>query len=101
MTTESYGTGGFERTADRVQLEAGAGQRIVVYLPPDFGAELDPVAVASTIALDAARLAADGWRIMTSAAIPLRHGGVAFGMQGSGFETKLAVMVVYGTLLGA
>ena len=77
------------------EYPAGADQVLVVYTPPDASIELDPLAIAGDIAADATARAADGWRIVSTADMPLRHGGTAFGLQGSGFETKAAILVVY------
>jgi hypothetical protein len=77
------------------EFPAGSDQVLVVYMPPDTSIELDPLAIATEIAGDATTRAADGWRIVSTADMPLRHGGTAFGLQGSGFETKAAVLVVY------
>ena len=77
------------------EYPAGPDQVLVVYTPPDTSIELDPLAIATEIAGDAATRAANGWRVVSTADMPLRHGGTAFGLQGSGFETKAAVLVVY------
>jgi hypothetical protein len=77
------------------EFEAGPDHLIVVYRPEDSGAELDPAAVFAWVAQDATARAADGLRILSMTSMPLRHAGVAFGGQGSGFETKVAVAVVY------
>ena len=79
------------------EFDAGEGQQIVVYLADDTGYEIDPVALYGDIAADSATRRNAGQRIVSMAAVPLRHGGVAFGMTGSGFETKVAIAVVYAT----
>ena len=81
---------------DPVELAAGPDQAVVVYQPPDDGAELDPIRIFSVVARDAAERAANGEWIVTMAVLPLRHSAVAFGRDGSGFATKAAVAVVYG-----
>jgi hypothetical protein len=73
---------------------AGEAQLLVVYQPMDDGNELDPLAIFSEIAADAAKRAADGHSIVTMTVLPLRHAQV-FGRTGSGYETKTAVAVVY------
>jgi hypothetical protein len=83
------------------EYPAGPDQVLVVYAPPDASIELDPLAIASEIAADAATRASGGWRIVSTADMPLRHGGTAFGLQGSGFETKAAILVVYARTAGA
>jgi hypothetical protein len=75
---------------------AGAGQTIVVYISADTGEEVDPLALYGEIAGDAAERAAAGQRIVSMAAVPTRHAQGFMARQGSGYETKLAVAVVYG-----
>lgn len=77
------------------EFEAGPDHTIVVYAPDDLGIEVDPVAVFGEVAADAAARAANGQHIMSMTSMPLRHGGTIFGQEGSGFETKVAIGVVY------
>ncbi|HEY4227628.1 MAG TPA: hypothetical protein VGM49_04765 [Candidatus Limnocylindrales bacterium] len=77
------------------EYPAGSNQLLVVYTPPDTSVELDPMAIATEIAADATTRASSGWRIVSTADMPLRHAGTFLGQQGSGFETKAAVLVVY------
>jgi hypothetical protein len=77
------------------ELIAGANQSIVVYLSSDTGTEVDPMALYAEVALDAERRSEAGQRIVSMASVPVRHAGVLMGRQGSGFETKIAVAVVY------
>jgi hypothetical protein len=77
------------------EFDAGNGQSIVVYISPDTGGEIDPVGLYGTIAQDAAQRAAAGQRIVSVAAVPTRHSGAFIGREGSGYETKFAVAVVY------
>ena len=77
------------------EIEAGADQWIVLYVPPDTGGELDPSSIYGEIAKDAAKRARDGQMIASMHAMPLRHGGVYLGRNGSGFETRAAIVVVY------
>jgi hypothetical protein len=79
-----------------IELPAGPDQTIVVYRPMDLSSELEPVSIFSAIAADAEARAARGEWIVTMAVMPLRHAGTAFGQEGSGYETKAAVAVVYG-----
>jgi hypothetical protein len=66
-----------------------------VYQPPDLGSEIDPASLMGWIAADArARLAA-GLRMLSMTSIPLRHAGTAWGNDGSGYQTKVAVAVLY------
>jgi len=75
---------------------AGNGQVIVTYISEDTGDEVDASAVSEEIAADAQRRAAAGLRIVAMAGMPLRHAAVAFGREGSGYNTKEAVLVTYG-----
>ena len=77
------------------EFPAGPDHVIVVYMPPDTSTEVDPVYVFSWIAADANRRAASGLRMLSMTAMPLRHAGTAFGQEGSGYETKTSVAVLY------
>jgi hypothetical protein len=79
----------------RQEFEAGPDHLIVVYLPLDTSSEVDPVAIFAEIADDATRRASMGLRMLSMTSMPLRHAGVAFGQQGSGYETKTSIAVVY------
>ena len=79
----------------QTDLEAGPDQVIVVYVPPDTGGELDPAAIYGHIADDATKRDSDGLRIVSMHAMPLRHAGVYLGRNGSGFESRVAVVTVY------
>jgi hypothetical protein len=87
--------GGFE--VQKAEYEAGPSQAIVVYSPEDTGAEIDPVAVFGEVADDARERAARGWRIVSTAALPTRHAQAFMGREGSGYDTKMSVVVVYAT----
>lgn len=81
---------------DRSEWPAGDGQLLVLYQPEDTGDEIDPATLYAWIASDAAHLAAaEGLRIVTMTATSLRHSATAFGREGSGYQTKVAVAVVY------
>jgi hypothetical protein len=79
------------------EYPAGPDQVLVVYRPPDVGSELDPAAIFDWIARDAAIRADQGQWIVSMAVMPLRHAGAAFS-EASGYQTKTAVGVVYGTV---
>ncbi|HET7828419.1 MAG TPA: hypothetical protein VFL03_02580 [Candidatus Limnocylindrales bacterium] len=82
----------------REELIAGLGQLFVIYRPRDTGNEIDPSRLYAAIAADAARInEAQGLRVVSMTAMPLRHAGAALGNEGSGYETKAVVVVVYGT----
>ena len=77
------------------EFNAGPNQSIVVYLSPDTGGEVDPTALYGEIAQDAAQRALSGQHIVSMAAVPVRHAQGLLAIQGSGFETKVAIAVVY------
>ncbi len=76
-------------------FEAGPNQIIVVYSPADTGAEIDVSAAFGAIASDAADRFTGGWRMVSTAALPTRHAQAFVGREGSGYETKMSVVVVY------
>jgi hypothetical protein len=80
---------------DSQEFQAGRYQRIVVYQPPDTGMELDAAAIYGDIAADAADRAGRGQVLISLTAQDLRHAGVLMGRQGSGYESKVAVVGVY------
>jgi hypothetical protein len=77
------------------EFRAGPDHVIVLYAPADLGAELDPVAIMAEIAADAENRAATGLRILSMTSMPLRHAGAFLGQEGSGYQTKAAIGVVY------
>lgn len=77
------------------EFDAGPNQVIVVYVVPDTGTELDPEDLFSKVAVDAVRRSAEGQKIVTVTVMPTRHAAVAFGREGSGYETKAGIAVVY------
>ncbi|MBI2782314.1 MAG: hypothetical protein HYX55_11040 [Chloroflexi bacterium] len=77
------------------EFEAGPDQTLVVYTPGDIGAELNPLEIFGEVAADAAVRAENGLRIVSMTSMALRHAGAMFGNDGSGYETKVAVAVVY------
>ena len=79
----------------QTEYSAGPDHVIVVYQPPDLGSEIDPANLMGWIAADARERAESGLRLLSITSMPLRHGGVAFGDQGSGYQTKVAVAVLY------
>ena len=80
---------------EQQEFEAGPDHTIVVYTPADIAMELDPAAIFGAIAADAAARAPNGQRILSMTSMPLRHSGAWLGQEGSGYETKVAVAVVY------
>lgn len=81
----------------QTEFSAGPNQVIVVYSSGDVGAEIDPAAAYQAIAKDAEQRALAGWRIVSTAAVPVRHAQAFMGREGSGYETKFSVSVVYAT----
>jgi hypothetical protein len=79
----------------QLELEAGPDHTIVLYQPADMSMELDPVGIFGAIAADAAARAPNGQRILSMTTMPLRHAGAWMGQEGSGYQTKVAVAVVY------
>ncbi|MGD0862218.1 MAG: hypothetical protein ABSA21_05590 [Candidatus Limnocylindrales bacterium] len=79
------------------EFSAGPSQSIVVYTSDDTGSEINAVGFYASIAKDAEQRAAGGWRIVSTAAVPVRHAGALLGREGSGYETKVSVAVVYAT----
>ena len=77
------------------EFTAGPDQWLVIYGPADASAELDPAAIYAWVASDAAARAERGQRIVSMHAMPLRHAGAYLGRDGSGYETKVAVIVAY------
>ena len=53
------------------------------------------MAIFSEIAADAAERAGSGMRILSMTTMPLRHGGLWAGAEGSGYQTQTSVAVVY------
>ncbi len=79
----------------QVEFDAGPDHVIVLYQPADLSTEIDPVAIFTHIAADATERAAAGLRILSMTTMPLRHGGLWAGAEGSGYQTKTSVAVVY------
>jgi hypothetical protein len=79
----------------RNEFDAGNGQSIVVYMSDDTGGEIDPSDLFSQIASDSVQRAAAGERIVSVAAVPVRHAAAFLGREGSGYETKFAVAVAF------
>ena len=77
------------------EFSAGANQTIVVYLSADTSEEVDPLVLYRHIAEDAAARAGSGQRIVSMSSVPLRHAQGFIAREGSGYETKVAVTVVY------
>ena len=77
------------------ELPAGPDHVIVVYQPMDAGVEIDALSIFSAVAADASARASSGLRLLSMTTMPLRHAGTAWGNDGSGYQTKVAVAVLY------
>ncbi|MGH2463934.1 MAG: hypothetical protein ACRDGI_00585 [Candidatus Limnocylindrales bacterium] len=66
-----------------------------MYVSADTSDEVDPAALYGEIASDAAARLLKGQHIVSLAATPLRHSQSFMGRQGSGYETKISVAVIY------
>ncbi len=75
---------------------AGPGRKIAVYNPPDMGTEVDTDWTFEQVAADAATRAGQGWQILSMTVVPLRHSAAFIAREGSGYESKIAVVVLYG-----
>ena len=83
---------------ERIERMAGVSQKIIVYVSDDSGSGLDPGAIFEFIATDATALDGEGWRIVTSTAMPLRQMGTAGNIlfqSGGQYATQVAIAVVY------
>ncbi|HEX8025862.1 MAG TPA: hypothetical protein VF484_06645 [Candidatus Limnocylindrales bacterium] len=80
---------------------AGDDQVIVVYDPMDTGNQVEPGDIMAGIAADAATRANEGWRIVSLDSMNLRHSALFLGRDGSGYESQVAVIVVYGRAVPA
>ena len=78
-----------------IELDACPDHVIVLYRPQDIGGEVDSLSIFSAIAADARARASAGLRILSMTGMPLRHAGTAFGNDGSGYQTKAAIAVLY------
>jgi len=81
---------------ENTEFDAGPGRKIVVYTPPDTGSEIDAAWTFQTIAEDAAGRGPQGWEILSLTVVPLRHSAAFIAREGSGFESKISVVVLYG-----
>jgi hypothetical protein len=80
---------------ESTEFKAGPDQSIVLYVSADDGMEVDIVALYGEIATDSMRRSMAGQRIVAMTSLPLRHAGQFLAKQGSGYETKVTVTVVY------
>lgn len=79
----------------RNEWAIGMNQTFVVYVSDDTGSELDPVQFYGFIANDAQQYAQRGMKVTSMSSVPLRHSAAFLAREGSGYQTKVAVAVVY------
>lgn len=79
----------------RHEIPVSPERKIVLYQPADTGGEIDPDVLFTLIAADAGRSPSDGWQLASLDTMNLRHSGIYLGQEGSGFETKLAVVALF------
>lgn len=83
---------------DRVEYQAGEDQKLVVYVSFDSGAPIDPAQIFGEIAIDAAGMEREGWRILSTTVMPMRQTGTAGNIlfqSGGQYATQAAVVVAY------
>lgn len=81
-----------------LEFPAGDGQLVVLFVNEDVGSAVEPEALATELAADAARRRADGWRLSSVASMPMRQMGTAGNVlfqSGGQFATQAALIVVY------
>lgn len=79
----------------RNEFDAGGGQSIVVYTSGDIGEEIDPSELFAVIAADSVERAAAGEHIVSMTSTALRHTQAMMAREGSGYQSKFAVAVVF------
>ena len=85
----------------REELPAGEGQLIVVYANQDTSSQIEPVNMSREVALDAARLLEQGWRLLSVASMPMRQMGTAGNIMfqsGGQYVTQVALIATYSRL---
>jgi hypothetical protein len=83
---------------NRLELPAGAGQLIVLYVNQDVSAPIDVGTLGNEVAADAAARLADGWRLNSIASIPMREMGTPANVlfqSGGAYVTQTALVAVY------
>ena len=85
----------------RLELPAGEGQLIVLYVNEDTTSQIEPGTVAGDLAADAAVRLAEGWRLLSVASMPLRQMGTAGNIMfqsGGQYVTQVPLMATYSNL---
>jgi hypothetical protein len=80
------------------EYAAGPNQLIVVYVSEDTGEMIDVDEVWASIAADAQARAAQGWRIVSTAGVPMRQMGTAGNIllqSGGQYATQATIAIVY------
>ncbi len=77
------------------EFAAGAGQSIVVYVSDDVSDEVAAADLYRQIAIDSARRAQHGSRIISMSSFPVDQSAAAVASRDGGQQSKLAVAVVY------
>jgi hypothetical protein len=83
---------------ERTEHQAGPDQKFVVFVSDDYGSAIDPNELFEVAAADAAAEAAQGWRIVSTAVMPMRQMGTAgniFFQSGGQYATRAALAIVY------
>lgn len=81
-----------------LELPAGEGQLIVVYVNTDAGEPIDVGALGNQVAADSAKRLAAGWKLRSVATAPMRQMGTAGNIlfqSGGQFATQVAWLAVY------
>jgi hypothetical protein len=83
----------------KLELPAGEGQLIVVYVNQDTGQPIDVGVIGNEIAADSALRLAAGWNLRSVATAPMRQmgttGNILF-QSGGQYATQVGWLVVYG-----
>jgi hypothetical protein len=82
-----------------IDLPAGEGQMIVLYVNEDTSEQIAPEQVAGYVAEDAARRLAEGWKLVSVGSMPIRQMGTAGNVlfqSGGQFATQVGLIAVYG-----
>lgn len=82
----------------KLELPAGEGQLIVMFVNDDTGGNLEVGAFGSAVAEDAAKRLEDGWRLMSVGSISMRQSGTAGNVlfqSGGQYATQAAVIATY------
>jgi hypothetical protein len=82
----------------KLELPAGEGQLIVMFVNEDNGRDLDVGAFGTALAEDAKARRDDGWRLMSVASMSMRQTGTAGNVlfqSGGQYATQAVLMATY------